>query len=276
MINEIQHNVLIKNSQLENVGGFKFPEFSEKKIIIYEVVRIINKVPLFIEDHLDRLHKSARLENCKILVSDLEIINSLKQLAKENQVENGNVKIEIHFSNGSQLLFLAYFIKHYYPSPFQYENGINVLLYSNERKNPNAKIFNLQYKKSIEAIISENMVYEVLLINKKGYITEGSKSNVFFIKENILYTAPANYVLPGITRNYVINIAEKLSVSVKEECVHIKNIDEFESAFITGTSPKVLPIEKINGKNFNVNNILLREIMVAYNHEIESYIYSRL
>lgn len=275
MKNEIQHNILICNSQIKNVAHFKYPELSDKNTVIYEVVRIINHIPLFLEDHLKRLYNSAELENSKMLLKDIEIINSIKQSVNENQVENGNIKIEIHFSNGIQSLFLIYFIKHYYPTKYQYDNGVNVILHFIERKKPNAKILNLYYKKKVEAIIKGNLVYEVLLVNKKGFITEGSKSNVFFIKGNTLHTAPENLVLSGVTRKYIFEIAKKMTLDINEQSVNINNLEEFDSAFITGTSPKVLPIDRVNGYKFNVKNKLLIEIMNAYNHKIDSYIFKK-
>lgn len=274
MVNEIQHNVLIYDSQIKDSSNFVYPEINFKTTVIYEVIRIINSVPLFLEDHLRRLCNSAKLENFKVLVKKIEIINSINQLVKETRVENGNIKIEIHFSKGVQSLFMVYFIKHYYPTPQQYENGVNVLLYQNERKNPNAKTLNINYKKNIESVIKDNMVYEALLVNKKGFITEGSKSNVFFVKNHFLYTAPEKLILPGITRKYVLDIAKNMQVEIKEQCVNIKNIDDFDSAFITGTSPKVLPIQIVNGKIFDVKNVLLRKIIEEFNNMVDNYIFS--
>jgi len=273
---EILHNILIFNSQLKDVSDFRYPELTQKSKVIYEVIRIINNVPLFLEDHLKRLYNSAELENSKILIKEFEIINSINQLVRENRIENGNIKIEIHFTSKIQSLFLIYFVKHYYPTEYQYENGVNVMIYQTERKNPNSKTLNLNYKRNLDTIVNDNLVYEVLLVTKDGFITEGSKSNVFFIKGQKLFTAPIDLVLPGITRKYIFDIAHnKLLIDIVEKCVNIKNISEFDSAFITGTSPKVLPINKINGKNFDVNNKVLREIMNNYNKLIDNYIFTK-
>lgn len=271
MLNEIYHNTIIYNSQLVDENIIKTINFNDG-IVVYEVIRIVESVPLFFEDHMMRLHFSANLTKNKISISDSEIFHSIKQLIIENQVFNGNVKLLIQFKNNGLHSFYCFFIKHNYPTDLQYENGVLVKLFPTERQNPNAKLINTNYKKETESFINESLIYEALLVNKNGWITEGSKSNVFFIKGNLLFTAPKSMILEGITRKFVLKSAHLSFIDVIEECVNQKDIHLYDAAFISGTSPKILPVSSIENVNYDVNNPVLRKLMTDYNEEIERYI----
>ena len=272
MKTEIYHNVVIYNSQLMEKEAVNYNNFDDGDIV-YEIIRLVNGIPLFLEDHLMRLYYSANIVGITIGITNSEIKNSIKQLSLENQSFNGNVKILFHCKKNGKVSFLCYFTKHNYPSVLQYKNGVEVLLYSAERNNPNAKIAKDVFRKTIDEILIKDKIYEVLLVNKNGLITEGSKSNVFFIKDNVLTTAPIRMVLPGITRKFVLKIAQLSNINVIEECVHKNDIDKYDAAFISGTSPKILAISSINDIQYNANNPLIQKLMKGYNEEIENYIY---
>lgn len=271
MQNEIYHNILIHNSQLIDQNMINPVNYNEG-IVVYEVIRMIEGIPLFVEDHLMRLHFSANLAGFKITMGDSEICHSIKQLSIENQIETGNIKILFQFLDNQLTSFYCFFIKHSYPTDLQYKNGINVKFLSFERLIPNAKIINTGFRKKTDGFINESLIYEAILLNKNGLITEGSKSNVFFIKGNLLFTAPKSMILPGITRDYVLKSAHLNSIDVIEECVNQKDIHLYDAAFISGTSPKILPVASIENVHYNVEHPIIKKLTEDYNEEIENYI----
>jgi len=272
MKNEIYHNVFIYNSQLMGKNAIDKISYNDG-IVVYEVIRIVGGIPLFMEDHLMRLHYSASLAGFQPWISDLEITNSIKQLCVENQVLSGNVKFLFQFKPDHTALFLCFFIKHNYPILSQYKSGVKLMLHQAERPTPNAKLFNTELHETTGEIISKSEIYELLLVNKNGLITEGSKSNVFFIKGNLLFTAPKRMVLPGITRKFVLKIALLSGIDVIEECVHQNDLDQYDAAFISGTSPKILPIASIGDIQYNPHHPLIKKLIKDYEEEIENYIY---
>lgn len=153
-----------------------------------------------------------------------------------------------------------------------YKDGVKTILYFAERENPNAKIINTTFRERINNEIRDKNVYEAILVDSKGNITEGSRSNIFMVKDNILITSPLKKVLPGVTRGEVIEIALRNGIEVKEEEFKASDIGELDGMFISGTSPKILPISKVDNINFNINNDLIRKLIEEYNHEIDSYI----
>ncbi|MCX7951355.1 MAG: aminotransferase class IV [Clostridiales bacterium] len=235
---------------------------------IYEVIRIINGKPVFLEDHIERLNNSAKILGIKFSIELEEIRNQIIYLAKLNDIQNYNVKIVVNnFNNPDIYLF---FIKSVYPSDDDYEKGVKTTLYKAIRENPNAKVINSALREKINKHLEENNLYEAILVNNFDEITEGSRSNIFFIKKNTLYTAPKEDVLVGITRIKVIEIAKKLGLDIVEDKIKVSQISEFEACFLTGTSPKVLPISNIDDYIYNVGNAILKSIMTEYDKLINA------
>ena len=112
--------------------------------------------------------------------------------------------------------------------------------------------------------IREGDLYEVLLVNRDGIITEGSRSNVFFIKNGEVYTSPTDAVLPGVTRTIIIRIIEEAGIPLHYCAVKQDELSGFDAAFISGTSPKVLPIAYIGDISYDVDDPVLRYIMAKY------------
>lgn len=91
------------------------------------------------------------------------------------------------------------------------------------------------------------------------------------IKDEKVMTAPLETVLPGTTRNIIMQICTGLGLQVLEQNVNYRDIDKFDAVFISGTSPKVLPVKAVGDIQFDSasNRILLR-IMNAYNREVKN------
>ena len=121
-----------------------------------------------------------------------------------------------------------------------------------------------------DAAIKAHDLYEVILVDRKGQITEGSRSNVFFIKNGELYTSPLKQVLPGVTRDKIIEIVKGKGIAVHEDPIPASSVADFDAAFISGTSPKVLPIASLGDVTYDVNDPLLRHLMDWYDEAFVS------
>lgn len=204
---------------------------------IYEVLRVIDNKPLFLREHLSRLKRSEE-------TIDIELIDKeLKQLIKSlDEPLNNNIFISFNTVTKGRGIFI---IKGFYPPLEWYENGIDINTYQIKRKNPNLKIYDDNYKKMIEAHLKDTNVFETL-ITDEGIINEGSRSNVFFIKNDIVYTPSVEAVLPGITRDKVFEAAKTSKIEIIEGPIYEKDLGTYEGAFITGTSIDLLPVRKID------------------------------
>lgn len=265
-----------------NLNGIIMPaESFDEEILsrgksLYEVVRVIEGVPLFLERHLSRLQNSAAIEQLSLWLSMEEIKKRMLQVIRENGYVEGNIKIVFNYNlneKGRTETFLAYYLRHSYPSEELYKKGVPVVLYHGERSNPNAKVINSHFRDKVNEFIGERKAYEAILVDSKGNITEGSRSNIFLVKNHKVYTSPIENVLPGVTRGNIIELCRLNGIIVMEEAIHYTSLTDFEGLFISGTSPKVLPISSVDEIEYaSGDNDLIMRVMELYNQSIKKYI----
>lgn len=244
-----------------------------KKPPIYEVIRIIDGVPLFLEDHLNRMFDSAELIGYNIEKDEQEIRGDIKTLLLKNNIDKLNVKLLSTEVEGMGKVFLVYNIESFYPPEEYYKNGIHTTLFHYERNNPNAKVLFTSFRDEVGRTLKEKDAFEALLVSKPGYIPEGSRSNMFFVKGDKVYTAPASEVLIGITRKHIFDVCNKLNIKIIEESIHLEDLEKLDGGFMSGTSVNVLPISTIDDLKLNsVNNEIIKEINNAYIEEMKNYI----
>lgn len=260
------HSFFIQDDQILPVEAYT----ANFGIEIYEVIRVIERVPLFIDDHLQRFTHSAWLLHLEIPLGSKEISERLNSLIDANGIENGNVRFSWCFRPCGR--FQAYFITHHYPDLNMVRKGVRCGLLHAVRHDPNVKAVQASLRELADKLIRENEWYEVILVKKGGLITEGSRSNLFFVKGQELITAPDEEVLPGITRKKVIEIASHRNIPVTYRMVTEAELPQMQAVFITGTSPKVLPIASIGNMEYDPALPLVRELIEAYDREIEACI----
>jgi len=259
---DIEGEFFFINGEVKQVEGFD-PKLVTKGRPLYEVIRVLDGSPLFYKEHIARLHNSARLAGIELPVSDIELKRQVVEQLKINKIQNGNFKII--FSKENLCLFE---VRHKYPDKTMYESGVDTILYHGERKNPNIKAIDNVFRSDANEKILEKNAYEAILVDKNGYITEGSRSNIFMIIGETVITSPIEDVLPGITRDKIIEISKKLGYKVMEKKVSYHDIEAMDGLFISGTSPEVLPIRKVDDIQFDSQyNHVIRSIMTAY-HEM--------
>lgn len=247
------------------------PEFLKSGISIYEVMRCIDGIHLFIEEHLDRLEVTAKKLNFELWLNREEIIKQMDKLTEINNVKNGNIEFFFHKSEFGKH-FYCLFIPDHYPSSRTYKEGIPSSLYQAERNNPTAKQINIQLREKTVKNISDNEVFEIILVDKHANITEGSRSNIFFIKNNELFTAPVDTVLPGIMRNQVIDLCLKNNIKVNECIISSDRINEFEATFFTNTSVKAIAISNIGALKYKADHPLLVKVIGLFEERINDYL----
>jgi branched-chain amino acid aminotransferase len=275
-MNECVHDTFILNNEI-----IKRKYFSESYLYkgrsFYEVIRYLGGYCLFLEDHLERMANSLGLFNIDYVMDYQAISECLSKLILNNNVKSGNIKLVINFSESLEDSpnILVYFTRHKYPTIKQYRHGIDVSLLSIERRMPNAKFVNNDVITAVKGELIEKGFYETLMVDSEGYITEGSKSNVFFIRADELYTPPIIKVLPGITRKYVFIICNRLNIRFIERNISINDLNKYDTVFLSGTSAKILPVRSINNIYLRADNKLLMQITESYENIIAEYINRR-
>lgn len=271
---EIEGKYFINNDRILETSHLQQEELNIQPSV-YEVIRVESGVPLFLEEHLERLRKSIELLGHKYSFSFEDLKNKIHNLIKINDTPYLNVKVIANRFEGVAPKLFMFFIPSHYPTTDDYRKGVPACTYQAERHNPNAKVVANKLREEINRVIKLKNTYEAILLNNKNEITEGSRSNVFIVKNHAVYTAPAKDVLVGITRSRIIDICTNLNIKVIEEPIPFEFLKEADGLFITGTSPKVLPLSSVDSMSYDsANNTIVKRVSEAYNEMINEYIAS--
>lgn len=249
--------------------------FLPNRNYIYEVFRIIDNIPLFIEDHIERFFQTMLLADEQELMDRQALLKDISLLIRQNNGGDGNIKIAIQTEESGSKNLLLYFTPHLYPSNEQFISGVAVDLLHAERHNPTAKVMDVPLRAQADMLKQKADVYEMLLVDKEGFITEGSRSNVFFIKDRSVITPPLNCALPGITQKHIIKICRDNNITLTESKIHTNQLNSIDALFISGTSRKVLPVNRVGELIFDVDNQLLKQIQTLFNQHVADYIQQR-
>ena len=91
--------------------------------------------------------------------------------------------------------------------------------------------------------------HEAILLDQEGFVTEGSHTSFFGVKDGELMTTPEGpEILPGITRDFVIEVAKKAGIRTHFERIHQSMVPLLDEVLLTGTTSEVLPVVKIDGE----------------------------
>jgi branched-chain amino acid aminotransferase len=89
--------------------------------------------------------------------------------------------------------------------------------------------------------------FEGIMLNDEGHVCEGTTSNIFIIKNKVLITPPiSEYVLAGVTRKVILDIAKSQEITTKEEIFTANDIESADEIFLTNTGIEVLPVNKVD------------------------------
>jgi len=266
-MNECFGKYFILNGELRPAVEFESSMVYEGESV-YEVLRIINGLPVFFYDHISRLESSTRYQKRIPLADTVTLRKDIARLLSSEEKGEINLKVVFNYNNENSNR-LIYFIESVYPSPEQYNHGVYGILYHAERKDPESKVINHKLRSEIYHRLIMDNAYEALLVNRNNCITEGSRSNIFLINGDNLFSAPDNEILNGITRMHIIEICRENGIKVNYGCLKADRLMEYESAFMSGTSPVILPFNRIGGFEFNVNHRYIKLLRDLYLEKAE-------
>jgi branched-chain amino acid aminotransferase len=238
---------------------------------VYEVIRMVKGNPIFLNDHMERLATSVTIQNREMLADFSALSKAILVLTRGDKKKEANLKIVFNYNNGSDN-FLIYYIEPIYPTEEQYRNGVKGILFPAERKDPESKVINHKLRSSISHKLLNERGYEALLVNEENLITEGSRSNIFFLRGETLFTAPDSLILKGITRKHLLDICKENGIEVNFSCVRASEIADYDAVFMSGTSPMVLPFNAIDNIKFDVRNPLMERLRKLYMKRVEESI----
>lgn len=247
---------------------------------VFEFFKVIGVIPLFLEDHLDRLENSADKLNLELPNSRDEIKSVVNQLIVKNQFVYGSCKIIVTggespdgFSPGkSQIVMLSNEFQD--PSLDLYEKGVSLMLHQYHRDFPEVKSTYYAQALSLQKQwLAEGHIDT--LYHDGTYISEVSRSNVFFFDGDKLRTNQVG-VLSGVTRKNVLKCAEGL-FDVEICPISLKELLKAEEIFMTSTSKRVMPVVKLGDQLIGTGKVgeKTKKLMLAFDQYIQDYVSER-
>ncbi len=291
----------IKNKQIFiNINGQLFKR-NEAKISVFdsgfllgdgvwEGIRLHQSKLVFLEEHLERLFKSAEGISLQIQMDKDEVIYQINKTLLKNNMKD-DVHIRLIITRGDKItpyqnpnanigpinfVIIPEFKK---TDPKTYSNGIRIGRVENIR--PNAHIlsphFNTLSKLNciLASIESNKLGYDEGIMNDlNGNISTCNSTNLFFIKDGEVFTSTGEYCLNGITRSKAIEVCFQNNISCHQTNFKFDEIKNCSEAFVTGTFAGIIPVSKLENIELNSTkpNSLVNKIRLNYNKLIENYI----
>ena len=232
---------------------------------VYESIRVGNGVTYFLEEHIERLLGSARAISLEHPFSGEFASRAIGELLAKNGAETCNVKILLiggRASEEAQLNILC--LNPLFPDKKMYRDGVACVTYEYERPFPHAKTLNMLQSYLAYRTAKAAGAYDALLINRRGCITEGTRTNFFCIKDKTLFSPDEKDILPGVTRKVVLKVAADNGFAVEQKEIRPADLQEYDGAFLTSTSSKMLPIRAIDDVQFPEQPPALKELMEKF------------
>jgi len=236
---------------------------------VFETIKFINKKMIFFNEHIDRLFSNNNFFNFKKITKN-KIHDIAIQTINKNNLSNGLIKIII-VPIGEEFNEVEYYI-FIRELPNINTNLARIKFYSESiypifRFKPAFKsLFYMGNMLAIKDAKSEG-VFEPIFYNDKNIITEGAVRNIFFIKNNTIYTPNLNLgILDGVTRTKVLELGKKLNYKISESMINYDDINKMDEAFITSTAIGVLPCY---WDGWNSNHSITLNLKKHYNQMIK-------
>ena len=245
---------------------------------VFEGLRTYNGKVFRLEEHLDRLYKSANAIWLEIPISQDEMAAAIQKTLDANDLRDAYIRLVITRGAGTlgldpnrtsnpQVIIIVDSIS-LYPAEF-YQKGLEIVTASTIRNHPaalSARIKSLNYLNNILAKIEGLRAgcVEALMLNHKGEVAECTGDNIFLVREGDVYTPPLDAgILDGVTRRAVIALAREDGLVVHESPLTRYDVYACDECFLTGSAAEVIPVVKIDGRKIGdgTPGLVTRDLM---------------
>jgi len=231
---------------------------------VFEGIRAYNKRVFKLERHVERLYQSAKAIDLAIPHAQEGMVDLILETCRRNRVVDGYIRPIVtrgpgdlgldprKCTRGPSVIVIANPGIALYPKE-KYENGLRLVTSSYRRVPPQSlspSIKSLNYLNNILARIEANQhgADEALMLDIHGYVSEASADNVFIVQNHTVMTPYASTNLPGVTRETVLELAEKVGVRAIERPFTLYDVWSSNECFITGTAAEIGPVVEVDGR----------------------------
>jgi len=252
---------------------------------IYETMRAYNGVVFMLEKHLERLGRSASLKRLDIPETGF-ITDAVCRTMEANKLSDAYIRVTVSRGKGPigldpDLCKEPTFVVitedfREYPGHL-YSDGVKLVIAKTRRNlvsaiNPRIKSLNFLNNIFAKMEAKEGGAYEAVMLNAEGLIAEGTVSNIFFVKDNVLCTPALDVgVLDGITRELVISLAKKNDIRVSEGKFYPADLFNASEVFFTNTTSEIMPVSQVELIAYRVGEIS-KSLHMLYKEEVSAYL----
>jgi branched-chain amino acid aminotransferase len=258
---------------------------------IYETLRVYDGVVFMADEHIERLFRSASLIGLAIRKTPNEINNAIYRTIRANRQKEAYARISVSRGPGPpgldpSLCSRPTFViisnpVRKYPERY-YKKGVKIAIVNTRRNfkgalNPRIKSLNFLNNILAKREAIERGAYEAVMLNYRGYVAEGTVSNIFFLKDKVLCTPSVGVgILDGITRRIIIEIASDLGIKVRQGRFKRDDIYHADEVFISNTTMEVMPVSEVDDVKIKTEaDKLTGVIHKAYKKKVREYIKNR-
>jgi len=252
---------------------------------LFETMRSYGGGVFRLDRHLARLTRSAEKLGLASELDTYELEQSIYQTLKANKLANARIRLTVSAGEGEMtpdplvpkeptVLIMA---KSYAPYPRRkYEEGFKAVV-SSIRLNSQSPLSRTKSTNYLNNILARReasaaAVDEALMLNERGFVAEGSTSNIFLVAAGKLITpSEESGILPGITREVVLELAHTLGIEAVEGEIPLADLFQAEEAFLTNSLIEVMLLSEVDGKPIGSGRPgpVTRRLMAAYRELVE-------
>ncbi|OGN99785.1 MAG: hypothetical protein A2Y90_01275 [Chloroflexi bacterium RBG_13_52_12] len=258
---------------------------------LFQTMRAYHGRLFLLDRHIKRLLEAAEIIGMRKKVEGLDLEKACVETLKVNGYKEARVRLTVTNGEGAALPWTdaggkpSVVVTAVPYTPFteeKYAEGLKVGVVASVRRARQSVVSSMKsinYLLNVMARmeVAEKGLDEALLLNDDGYIAEGGGSNVFFVRDGKLVTPSTNSgIIPGVTREVVMEMADSLGIGISEGTVGIGVIRKCEEAFMTNALIEVMPVTAVSDESGNVVTIgggkpgkVTRQLMQAYRERVE-------
>ncbi len=237
---------------------------------VFDFFRVTQNTPLFLEDYLQRFQRSISKANIAHAYTLQQIRDIILELIAKNNMPEAGVRMvmsggpsENRFSSEQGVLMITQEPLFFPPSEY-YAKGIKVITDEYQRESAEIKTTNYFRAIQLQPRVKSEGAYEVLY-KKDGFIREFTRCNVFLVKQDGTIVTPDDHILPGITRQVVINLIKENGIPLEIRPVTTTELHDAKEVFLTSTTKKVLPVRQIDDIIYKINgNNMARKLLLDF------------
>lgn len=251
---------------------------------VYEVIRLYGGKLWMYDRHMNRLEtglKALRIGGVDINVLKTRIEQTVRNSGIAEalvyiQVTRGVAKRAHHYPEKiepNQLIYVEHFED---PCKQMRETGVKVMSYHDYRWQRNdLKVTSLMANCMAAQVAHENGCIEVVQIGSDGYVTEGSHTSIFAVKDGKILVSPSSsQVLPGITKQQILELSAATNIGLNETRVKKDELKDVDEMFLTGTPEEIVPIVRVDDLAIGDGNPgpVTRKLQQAFTDSVQSWL----